>query len=447
VRAGWKFKGSGTLENINMLDKIKRLTNTEDKRRLLSNFMSLSVLQGANYVLPLITLPYLVRVLGPEKYGLIAFAQAFIQYFNILTDYGFNLSATREISIHRDNAQKVSEIFSSVMIIKFCLFVLSFVIMSIIVFSFWKFRQDWPIYYLTFGMVVGQLLFPVWFFQGMEKMKYITFLNITSRLIFTFAIFVFIRQTSDYIYVPLLNLFGYLVAGALALRIVFRGFKVGFKVPSYSSLIHQLKEGWYIFISTMAISLYTVSNTFILGIFTNNTIVGYYSGAEKIIKAVQGVLSPISQTIYPHISKLASESKDQALRFIRKMTFLVGGGSFVLSLIVFIFADTIVRILLGSQYLESIAVLRILSFLPFIIGLSNIFGVQTMLAFDLKKGFSNILISASIINIILAFILVPIYKHIGISFAVIISETFVTSSMFLFLQNKGIKKILEGRYV
>ena len=446
MRAGWKFKGSGTLENINMLDKIKRLTNTEDKRRLLSNFMSLSVLQGANYVLPLITLPYLVRVLGPEKYGLIAFAQAFIQYFNILTDYGFNLSATREISIHRDNAQKVSEIFSSVMIIKFCLLVLSFVIMNILVFSFWKFRQDWLIYYLTFGMVVGQLLFPVWFFQGMEKMKYITFLNITSRLIFTFAIFVFIRQTSDYIYVPLLNLFGYLVAGALALWIVFKGFKVGFKVPSYASLIHQLKEGWYIFISTMAISLYTVSNTFILGIFTNNTIVGYYSGAEKIIKAVQGLLSPISQTIYPHISKLASESKDQALRFIRKMTFLVGAGSFVLSLIVFIFADTIVRILLGSQYLESIAVLRILSFLPFIIGLSNIFGVQTMLAFDLKKGFSNILISASIVNIILAFILVPIYKHIGISFAVIISETFVTSSMFLFLQNKGIK-ILEGRYV
>lgn len=443
MRVGWKFKGSGTLENINMLDKIKRLTNTEDKRRLLSNFMSLSVLQGANYVLPLITLPYLVRVLGPEKYGLIAFAQAFIQYFNILTDYGFNLSATREISIHRNNAQKVSEIFSSVMIIKFCLLVLSFVIMSIIVFSFWKFRQDWPIYYLTFGMVVGQVLFPVWFFQGMERMKYITFLNITAKLIFTIAIFVFIRQASDYIYVPLINLFGYLVAGALALWIVFRGFKIGFKVPSYSSLVHQLKEGWYIFISTMAISLYTVSNTFILGIFTNNTIVGYYSGAEKIIKAVQGLLSPISQTVYPHISKLASESKDQALRFIRKMTFLVGGGSFVSSLIVFMFAGTIVKILLGSQYLESITVLRILSFLPFIIGLSNIFGVQTMLAFDLKKGFSNILISASIINIILAFILVPLYKHIGVSFAIVISEIFVTASMFLFLQNKGIK-ILES---
>ncbi|ADY73990.1 polysaccharide biosynthesis protein [Desulfurobacterium thermolithotrophum DSM 11699] len=417
-----------------------------DKKRLLENFFFLSVLQGANYILPLITLPYLVRVLGPEKFGLIAFAQAFIQYFNILTDYGFNLSATREISIHRENKEKIAEIFSSVMIIKFALLILSFIIMTIIVFSFEKFRKDWLIYYLTFGIVIGQALFPVWFFQGMERMKYITILNITAKLIFTVSIFVFVHEVSDYIYVPLLNSLGFLVTGILALRIVIKDFGFNFKVPSLIAIKRQLKEGWYIFISTVAISLYTISNTFILGLFTNNTIVGYYSAAEKIVKAVQGLITPVSQTIYPYISKLINKSKERGLKFIQKVTFLIGGISFLLSVGIFIFADLIVKFLLGNQYTESVVVLKILSFLPFIIALSNIFGIQTMLNFNYKKAFSKILVSASIINILLAFVLVPLYQHVGISFAVLISEIFVTVSMFVYLQKKGIK-VLEGKIV
>ncbi len=435
---GEEFKGSGTLENINMLDKIKRLTNTENKRRLLSNFMSLSVLQGANYVLPLITLPYLVRVLGPEKYGLIAFAQAFIQYFNILTDYGFNLSATREISIHRNNAQRVSEIFSSVMIIKLGLLVLSFVIMSILVFSFWKFRQDWLIYYLTFGMVVGQVLFPVWFFQGMERMKYITFLNITAKLIFTIAIFVFIRQASDYIYVPLLNLFGYWVAGALALWIVFRDFKIGFKVPSYSSLIHQLKEGSIMFVSTVAISLYTTSNVFLLGLFTNNVIVGFYSAAEKIVKALQGLWTPFSQAIYPIFSKLYYENRTKAQYMLKKILLYTGLITLAISLTGCIFAPFIIKVFFGEAFTPSVNIMQILVFIVFLIGINNVLGIQGLVAFGFAKEFTLTVIIASITHLILLIIFIPVFKGVGVAIATIVTETIIIFIEIIFLKRRKI---------
>ncbi len=428
------------------VSSIERFFNTEEGKRLFSNFVSLSSLQLVNYVLPLISFPYLVRVLGVEKFGLIAFATATIMYFQILTDYGFNLSATREISIYRENKEKVQEIFSSVMIIKLGLLILSFILLSTLVFSFEKFRKDWEVYFLSFGMVVGQVLFPVWFFQGMEKMKYITFLNILAKGIFTVAIFIFVKQQSDYWKVPLLNSIGFILAGVLSLWIVYKDWNIGLKFVGFESIVRELKEGWYIFISTVAISLYTVSTTFILGIFTNNVIVGYYAAASRIIEAAKGLIGPISQTIYPFVNRKVSQSKEEGLKLIRKITKYIGITTFVISLFIFLFSEQIVHLMLGKNYEESIIILKILSFHPFIIGLSNVFGIQAMLSFDRKEAFQNILLSASILNIILSMILVPMFQHIGSAVAVTVVEVFVTVTMFLYLQNTGIK-ILELRNV
>lgn len=408
------------------------------KKRLISNFLSLSSVQTLNYILPLITVPYLVRILGPEKFGLIAFAQAFVGYFSIITDYGFNLSATRSISIYRDDKEKVSLIFGTVITIKLVLVILSFLTLVFLVCSIDKLRADYLVYLFAFGFILGNAIFPAWLFQGLERMRQMAILNALGKVLYTVIIFLFIRRRADYLYVPLINSMGIFTVGLISLWMV-RRYDIKIKIPTINEIKCELKEGWYIFISTFVTSIYTASNTFILGIFASNTIVGYYSAGERVVRAALALIGPFTQTTYPHISKLVSESKTAALNFIRKTFRIIGILTFVSSLILFALAPQISRIVLGRQFDESITVIRILSFLPFIIGLGNVFGMQVMLNFGLQEILSKIFIAASFINIILAFILVVPLQHIGISIAVLMAEIFATSSMIIILQRKGLR--------
>lgn len=410
-----------------------------NKKRLISNFLSLSWVQAINYILPLLTVPYLVRILGPEKFGLIAFAQAFILYFVLIADYGFNLSATRKISINRNNKERVSEIFSTVMFIKIVLMILSFLVMCLLVFSFNKFKTEWLVYLLTFGMVLGYMLFPAWLFIGMESMRQIAIFHLISRVFYAVSIFVFIKNQSDYIYIPLINSIGLISAGLLSFLVAVKNFAIKIKIPGLSEIKKELKDGWHIFVSQIAQSIYTISNPFILGIFTSNTLVGYYSAGEKIVRAIQWLSIPLLQTVYPHISKLAQESKESALVFVRKIVKIASVPAFFFSLGLLIFAPQISDFILGKQFRESIHVIRILSFLPFIAGLSSIFGPHVMLNFGLKKAFTKILVIAGFINIFFAIILVNQLQHIGISIALLITEIFVVFSMFYVLQRNGLK--------
>jgi len=403
---------------------VKGISNIElsaDKKRLIENFFSLTILQGVNYILPLITLPYLVRVLGPEKFGLIAFAQAFIQYFNILTDYGFNLSATREISIHRENKEKVSEVFSSVMIIKFILLILSFVIITIIVFSFEKFRRNWLIYYLAFGMVIGQAIFPVWFFQGMEKMKYITFLNVTAKLIFTISTFAFIHKTSDYIYVPLLNSLGFLTSGFLAVWVIIRNFNVRIYVPHLRVLIKYLKDSSQYFLSRVSVSIYTSTNAFVLGLFTNNKVVGYYSIAEKLYIALQQLYYPLVSTLYPYV---AHKKNVHLYRKIFKLSILI---NVIIVFILFILSNYIIEIVFGNELEVSAKVLKILLLSALIVVPSILLGYPFLAALGFANYANISVILGSLLHLLGLGILSALDKIsiYSVAFTVIITETFV----------------------
>lgn len=417
-----------------MIAKVKKLTGTATRKRLLANFGSLALLQGSNYILPLITFPYLVRVLGIEYFGLLAFATATVTYFGILTDYGFNLTATREISIHREEPEKVTEIFSSVMIIKFFLMLFSFLLLLLLIFTFEKFAAYKEVYLLSFGVVIGQVLFPVWFFQGMERMQYITYLNILSKVIFTVAIFLFVKEREDYYLVPLLTSLGAIIAGIWSLVLVNKNFGVHFRRQSKERLMHYLREGWHIFLSRIYVSLYTTTNVMLLGFFTGNTVVGYYAIAEKIVVAIGGLFDPANRTIYPYLAKKYKEHFSYFVRFVKKVSVIYFAVAFIFVLIAYYFKDTIIVLVSGSYNREisillGIFLLRILT-LPFGALFSN-----SLIIMQEKRAFMRVMNYTVILNFLLVPPAIYLYGALGMVCAFVLVLVIHTGMLIYYLRH------------
>jgi PST family polysaccharide transporter len=289
-----------------------------------------------------------------------------------------------------------------------------------------KFKKDWLIYVFTFGMVLGNVLFPVWFFQGMEKMRYITILNILAKGIFTVCIFIFIKKMTDFIYVPLINSLGYLVAGMSSLRIVFKNFAVKFVIPSFENIKHQLKEGWHIFISQVFITGYTNSRIFAVGLFSpNNAITGYYAIAEKLMGIVQTFpLVSVIQTLYPRLSKIYAENKLKAKFIADKLQRYTTIAYLIICITFFVIAPKVVEIITGSHYVETILAFRLLLIAVLFIN-ANAFRVNFLLVSDNADIFAKIHLVMGTVGSIMVFLFCYFFSYIGTAISIILIELIV----------------------
>jgi len=413
------------------------------RQRLLNNMASLFVLQGANYLLPLITIPYLVRVLGPDNFGRISFAQAFIQYFVVLTDYGFNLSATREVAIRRNDPERLSSLFSAVMVIKTGFMGVGFILLLLIIALVPIFKRDWPLYVIVYlAAVLGNVILPVWLFQGLERMRSMISIIIISRFVGIVLIFAYVRSSGEYLLAAALQSSSLILAGILAFTIIPRIEKLHLVCPTLTELRYVLSDGWHIFLGTASVCLFTNSNVFVLGLITNPTSVGYFSAAEKLVRAVTGLTIPIAQAVYPHIAALASNSRDAAYVFIRRLIRIQGIFTLVLSLLLFLFADPCVTLLFGNQFKASIALVKWMALLPFIIGLNNILGTQVMLNFGMQKIFGRILIVVGILSIGLMIPMTIWLDAEGVAITIFIAEFAQMMTMIVILKRLGILSMI-----
>jgi len=379
----------------------------------------------ASYLFPLITLPYLVRVLGIERFGVLSMATAIIMYFQIITDYGFDLSATKEISIYREDKSKLIEIFSSVMIIKSILMILSLLILSLLIFTFDKLSENWEIYYFTFGLVIGQSLFPVWFFQGMEKMKYITILTVISKLIFTLSIFIFVQNQEDFKIVPLLNSIGAIVTGFIALYIIRKDFKVIFEWQKIEVIKKYFQDGWHIFMQRFYVNLYSSTNIIILGLLTSDLVVGFYTIATRVIDIFRKLFKIVSNVYYPYFAKKFAFNPKQSLNNLKKLSIIMFIISFSAMSFIFVFDEFIIKLIAGTHYdTRIIDTLRILSFGIVLLPFFSLF-TTTLVAINQSLALSTIAKDTAIISVIFAAPLIYFFQEKGLAFLVVCLQVII----------------------
>jgi len=405
-----------------MIKKLISFTNTEDKKRLLSNFFSLLSLQGLNYILPLLTMPYLFRVLGAEKYGFVAFAMATVFFLDKFVEYGYNLSATREIAVNHKNKEKLSEIYSTVISVKLLLAFISFVILSLLILTVEKFTSEWLLFYLTFLVVIGNAIFPIWFFQGIEEMKYISYFNITAKLFFTAGIFLFVSSSDDYIYQPLLNGLGFIFVGLYSLYFIRKKYDIRFTIQPMTNIKDSLVKSWNLFVGDFIPNLYNNFSTFLLGFVSSMETVGYFALANQLVSVVNNVVAIIRNVTFPYLNKNFSKFKQ-----IAKILLLSGG---FLSVLIFSLSYVAVPFVFGEKAYESLVYIYILALSPLLLSVNYTFGSNKMIVLNHDKEYKNTIIKVSLIGFVTALILVPTLEAYGAAINIIMTRLLLGTMIF-----------------
>jgi PST family polysaccharide transporter len=394
-------------------------------------------LQFANYLFPLITVPYLVRVLGIDNFGLISFAIAFVQYFVIFTDYGFNLTATRSISLCRNEAILIAAEFWSVFFIKAIMMLLSICIYLALVFLIPKFNEHAAVYSCCILAIVGNFLFPVWYFQGIEKMKSIAIINIVVKFLFTIAIFVFVKTSKDYLLTILLQTGGVLFAGIIAVIVVMCRYPVSFVKPTKNHVVKNIKEGWPVFVTIMASTLVNNSNIFILGIYADTTMVGLFAVADKIVRVAINSVGPINTAIFPKVGHLFSTAKNEGVRYLRRVLKYGTILFMIVSLMLLVFADYLVLLVSGQINHAISLMIRIMSLAPLSIFIDNIYGTQVLVNIGKGKEFMKAVLFPGVMSVILSVIFVPIWKGYATAVIFIFSELTILLFMAAYVKKNG----------
>lgn len=395
-------------------------------------------LQGVNYLVPLFVWPYLMVALGAEQFGVYSFGIALAQYLMMLVDFGFNLTASKQIALAQGDELETNRIFSATMTAKLLLLCLSGIIVAIVsvIPAYTVYRN---IVWITWLMVVGNAFSMFWLFQGLGKIKLISIVNTAMKLLILPLVFVFVKTPADANIAAWIQAAVFVGSGIVIVWLT-KKLSLAQVVPiQWKDIKEQLKSSFSIFLSSAATSTYTALFVVILAYMVSADEVGRYSAAEKIMRSICYLIwMPISQAYFPRASKLGKENPIEGKRLMWHLTLFIIVALGFAGIAIAIAAEPLVN-LLGKDYTGIGTIAAILSVVPVLIGIGGIQGQMGLIAMGgerEKKAFRNVYLVAGVIALVSVCILSYIWGAVGAAIALVLAEGFVCVSMCIIEQRR-----------
>lgn len=383
-------------------------------------------------LLPLITLPYLIRVLGFSNYGIVILAASLVAYFQSITDYSFKITATRDVAVFRDSPEKLNLIYSKVLMVKGIFLCLSFLLLFAIVMLYPPFYEERRVFFLTMPILLGYSLFPEWFFQGIEKMKYISILNISIKLFFTICVFVFIKKQEDYWIYPLLQSAGFIGAGLVGQYILVKKYRLKFRWLRFRIINNSIKDNFPIFINQFLPTMYSNTTVFLIGILLSTSLLGIYDAIKKIIYLEISVVTIMTNVFFPYLNR----KKDHFIKVAKIILFCS-----IITIIAVLASRNFVFLYLDIHSIEASWVLFILNIGVFFISLYHVFGTNYFIVNRKDKIVMGNTVTASIIGFVLAYPLIESFGIIGAAINVTLSQGIMGITLFFeYLKHRDVSK-------
>ena len=399
------------------------------KSKVFKNGFWLTVLQLVNTVIPILTIPYITRILGAEEYGVFSIALNWVTYLQVLVEYGFGLSGARKVSLDEKD-KDLNRTFNNIISARLLLCIVSIIILNFIAFIS-KFELKTYISILLLStMILGTTFQLTWLFQGKQDMKFITIANVTARIISVLLIFILVKTNENlYLYCFFYSI-TWMISSAISLYIAKKKYRLKFRISSIKDILHELNDGKYLFASAALIKIFSGFGVTVLGIIASSATTGVYAAISKIPFILTMFFVPISQAIYPHNSAKFKNNFSDGVKNVKKICIPICLIFLVISIVIALFKDIIVYIMFGSSYAEySIIIIPLV--LQFILAMINNFlGVQILVASGNQKRYSFSLIIGGISIILSNIILGHLYGIYGIAFAAVVGETILSSSLY-----------------